>query len=403
MNRPETASGLRGLRVLHVIASVDPAHGGPSTAVWNILDALRRVGVESDLLTTEETPGSGARSNAPTRDDAADHRVFSLPRQTGFYAFSAPLLAWLARNSRRYDLVDAHGLFSFPPVAAAWWARACHVPYVIRPCGVLNRWGRIHRRPILKRASLAVLEKGLLRDAAFVHFTSRAELAEARELDIPMHPRIVPLGFAAPDTWSVDRGDATGPRRVLFLGRIAPIKNLDLLMHAFSQLDSSYRDVRLAIAGDGPLQEVDRLKSLAGELGIANRIDWLGFVQGADKERALRQATVLAMPSESENFGVAAVEALARGVPVVVTRGVGIADRVEARRAGLVCDATVDDLARALKVLLGDADLRRECGARGRDLFESEFSLEALGRNLRSAYRDAIDGPRARGPIEGVA
>jgi len=200
-----------------------------------------------------------------------------------------------------------------------------------------------------------------------------------------------------------DRSHAASPRRVLFLGRIAPIKNLDLLMRAFSQVGSSYPDLRLSIAGDGPLQETGRLMSLADGLGIADRIDWLGFVQGLDKEAALRQATVLAMPSESENFGVAAVEALARGVPVVVSRGVGIADRVEANGAGIVCDAGADDLARCLKVLLDDAELRGECGARGRALFESEFSLMALGRNLRSAYQDAIDGPRACDPIEGVA
>jgi glycosyltransferase involved in cell wall biosynthesis len=403
MTLAAAASTTGDLRVLHVIASVDPAHGGPSTAIWNMMDALRLTGVESDLATTD--PGTNGRHSSPmpSNGNAMGHRVISFRQQTRFYAFSATLLAWLASNTRRYDLVEAHGLFNFPSLAAAWWARASGVPYVIRPCGVLNSWARQHRRPRLKRASLSVLEGGLLRDAAFVHFTSRAELEQAAELGIRMQSLVLPLGFAAPEPHDIDHPDFLGRRHVLFLGRIAPEKNLDLLMHAFGQVCPRFPDVRLAIAGDGPRDLVELLKTLASGLGIAQRIDWLGFVQGADKEAALRRATMLAMPSASENFGVSAVEALARGVPVVVSRGVGIADRVDAGCAGLVCDATVDDLARCLAVLLGDSALRRELGAHGRRLFETEFSLQPLGASLRSAFEAAVDRRRIRGSRARVA
>ncbi len=392
--------------VLHVINSVSPTCGGPTTAIWNVLDALHLAGVETHLVTTDDD-GPGRRRDVPlgvTRLER-DHRVSYFRRQTGFYAFSAPLAAWLARNIRRYDIVHAHGLFTFAPLAAASLARARGVPYVLRPTGVLNRWGRTFRRPLLKRVSIRLLEGRLLERAARVMFTSDAELEEASDLGIDMRPLIQPLALAEPPQWPTGtatkplpgQGTADAAQTVLFLARIAPIKNLDLLLQALARTIPARPRLRLVVAGDGPADLVESLRAMASELGVQSRIDWLGFVQGDAKEAALRSATLLVLPSTSENFGLAAVEALARGIPVVLTRGVGVARSVGESGAGLVCDATVDDLSRCLTELLDAPDERARMGAAARRLFEDKYSLLALGTNLRAAYEALLAEHRSAG------
>jgi glycosyltransferase involved in cell wall biosynthesis len=380
-----------GLRILHVIGSVSPARGGPSTAIWMMLDALRAHGIRADLATTDDD-GPSRRLDRPLGRMVLErgHSVAYFPRQTRPYALSAPLFRWLHRNVSRYDLVDSHGLFTFAPVAAAWWARERAVPYVIRPAGVLNRWGRTQRRPWLKRASLALLESGLLRDASLVHFTSDRELEEAADLGIAMRPAVLPLGLSAPEESVAPPTGEPQAQVVLFIGRITPIKNIDLLIDAFARVADGFPRARLVIAGEGPAAHVEPLRARARASGVGARIDWLGFVQGAAKEAALRSAAVLVLPSASENFGIAAVEGLARGIPVLVSRGVGIAARIEAAQAGLSCDASVVALSQGLADLLGHPERRRVLGAAGRRLFAEEYSLAALGQGLRRAYESIL-------------
>lgn len=385
------------MRVLHVIPSVSPVHGGPSTAIWSVLDSLQREGIHADLATTDDD-GPGRRLDVllgrPVEERG--HRVLYFRRQADFYQPSLPLLRWLAAHVADYDLVHSHGGYSFAPAAAGWCARARRVPYAVSPHGVLNRWGRTQRRPRAKQVSLRLLEGRLLRDAAFVHYTSPAEEAQARELGIPHRPLVAPLGI---DLATIPphrlRSPASSPPTVLFLSRIAPIKQLDRLIAAIALVARRIPEVRLLVAGDGPVELVAALQRLAVELGVERRVDWLGFVRDEARERAFAEAWVLAQPSASENFGMAATEALARGLPVVVTTGVGIAPYVAAVGAGLVCSDAADDLSACILRVLGDPSAAAAMGRAGRRVVAEELSTEALGRSLARAYRAAAAGSAA--------
>src|SRR5581483_7423217 len=122
--------------------------------------------------------------------DGAIYRYF--PRQTSFYLFSLPFTTWLWRHAADYDLIHIHALFSYTSNAAAAIARAKGIPYAIRPLGVLNRWGMEHRRPGLKKLSFALIERPLLRDAAFIHYTAEQERVEAAECGFRDKPMIIP-------------------------------------------------------------------------------------------------------------------------------------------------------------------------------------------------------------------
>ena len=381
----------RPLRILQVITSVDPERGGPTTAMWNLLEALHRREMNVDLVTTgnELEMGSTAASMREVVHNGTTVRYFR--RQTQFYHVSLPLLRWLMTNIRQYDVVHVHGLFTFAPLVAAWCAWAAKVPYIVRPHGTLNRWGRERRRPALKRASLALLEGPILRHAARVHFASHSELQQAAEVGIAMQAIVCPLGIdiapaALPEQQQPAGSADTPDLTVLFLSRIVPIKNLDRLLEAFALVAREHSNATLVIAGDGPQELVRALHAQAERLALGAQVRWLGFVHKEHKAGILANATLLVLPSASENFGVAVVEAMAAGIPVVVSDGVGIADIVAESGAGVVFDGTVEQLATSIGRLLADADVCRSMGKAGRRLVAEKLSLEAMGRNLADLY-----------------
>jgi len=160
----------RLMRILHVIPSVSASSGGPSKALAQMERALANRGIEMVTVTTDDD-GDGRRLDVPLQTPVPSNGATRMyfRRQTNAYKVSLPLLAWLRRNIMQFDIVHVHALFSFAPVAAAWVARAAGVPYVIRPLGVLNRYGMVNRRSRMKAWSMAALENPLLRQAGRTH------------------------------------------------------------------------------------------------------------------------------------------------------------------------------------------------------------------------------------------
>jgi glycosyltransferase involved in cell wall biosynthesis len=384
----------RPLRVLHVIPSVGPLRGGPSVMVRTMARGLAHAGVEVHVATTDDNGRGrlGVSHAIPVVEEAVTYHYFS--RQTRFYGVSWPLGRWLARHVRDYDLVHVHALFSFAAVPAAYWAARAGVPYVVRPLGTLNRWGMEHRRPWLKRLSFAIIERRILRGAARIHYTSEQEQIEAAELGLNRRQAVVPLGidltpFAElpPRGWLRERAPGSAGRPVaLFLSRLDPKKGLDLLLAAFARARSRKPDLVLVIAGSGDPGFEQGLRRDATRLGLGDSVYWAGFLSGREKLAALADADLFALPSYSENFGIAVVEAMAAGLPVVISDGVGVYREVAAARAGLVVPCEQEALAEALLQLTLDAGLRDEFGTRGRELARSRFSLEAMTDGLIAMY-----------------
>ena len=316
-----------------------------------------------------------------------------LHRQTNeFYTLSVPGLLWLAKNIRYFDVVHVHALFSFMPVAAAWLARLRGVPYVIRPLGTLGAYGLSTRRRWFKKLSLMLCERPLLRAAAAVHCTSDAERIEvlavcpsAKTVVIPLSvPPFEPASEAAVRSLL---GARYGGPVVLFLSRLDRKKNVEVLLEAFALLAPHQVDATLLIAGDGERDYVASLKARADALGIAARVIWAGQVDGVAKAAAFTAATVFALPSHSENFGISAAEALAAGVPCVLSPGVAIAAKVAEWGAGQIADMTPRATADALAVYLDSADARSAASVAAKRLAVSEYSADTMGERLMTLYR----------------
>jgi glycosyltransferase involved in cell wall biosynthesis len=385
------------LRVLHVISSVSRLRGGPSVTVRNMLKALGRRGVTAEAAATDDD-GGAERLDVPLDRfvDFEGQRVRFFPRQTRKYAFSAPMRSWLRTNIPRYDIIHTHELFTFAPLAAAGLARAARIPYVMTPHGALDTWGMRNKSRVVKATSIRLVEGPLLAAAAAVNFMTALEQSRAASHGLSFRPLVLPVGIVDPDesrenTLQPLDALAQDPRRVLlFLARIHPIKCADILLRAFAGLED--RDSILVIAGGGDPSLVESLRGLAGELGIGERVKWVGFTSGATKRWLLSRATIFVLPSASENYGIAAVEAMHASLPVIVTSGCGLADFVNRHGAGIVTDGSVTALRSALAALLANDELARGMGEAGRRAARQELSLDAFGERLESSYRRLLDG-----------
>lgn len=374
------------MRVLHVIPSIGPLRGGPSVAMGMIARALRDGGVAVDVATTNDNDSELLHVPIGEPVDEAGVRYWYFARTTHPYTTSAGLAAWLRVNVVNYDLVHAHALFSFSTSASAAAARRKAIPYIVRPLGTLARYG-MRQHSLLKQLSWYTLERRLLKQAAAVHFTSEAERAEAERLG-QWRSAVVPLGVDAPAPVDRVRLDAERPV-YLFLSRLHPKKRVELLLQAFWLVRQSAPRARLIVAGTGEPAYLAQLQRLSDELGVAENVEWTGHVAGDAKLRLFEQAHAFVLPSVNENFGIAPVEALAAGVPVVLTRGVAIHREVESRQAGIVVDDTVSDLAEGM-LQLRDPAAQPQMSARAAALARDTFSIAAMQRGLIAMYEGVL-------------
>jgi glycosyltransferase involved in cell wall biosynthesis len=392
--------------------------GGPSFAAKTKAEALAGQGAQVTVATT-----TGTREREDASTERRGYSIVCFRREFEPYMVSFGLTRWLRENLTKFDLVHIHALFSFSSAMAARIARQHSVPYVVRPLGVLNRWGMENRRPILKRVSFRLVELPILLNSAAIHYTSDAERNEAAELNSQLaehESAVIPLQIA-----QAARGDAKvfrarypglkHHRIILFLSRIHPMKGLELLMDAFAMVRENNQDVALIIAGEGEESYVRELRERArrslrsgsasgnacptkegereGDSEHGHEHDdviWTGHLSGEMKAAALAAADVFVLPSASENFGIAAAESLAAGVPTIVSEEVALSSDIRRYDAGVVVKRDVQQLAAAIDDLLSNTERAAGLAANGRRLAEERYSPEAVGRALHELYQKII-------------
>jgi glycosyltransferase involved in cell wall biosynthesis len=382
------------MKVLHVIPSLWHGDGGPSHALRAMERALAAQGVTVETAATDDAgprARNGRAGGAALREEGATRRYFA--KRTDFYKWSPQFARWISRAARDYDLLHLHALFSFTTTAASQAARYHGIPYVVRPLGTLDAWGLAQRRPWVKRVSLRLIEAPLLRDAAAVHFTSDDEARQAAALELPMRTAVIPLGIdlPAPGSRNERAGAPDGTLRALYLSRLAPKKNLEGLLDAIAQLQHELPQLRLTIAGDGDMAYVQTLRERAAALGLRDRVRWLGRVEGEAKRRAFDEADFFVLASHSENFGIAAAEALAHGLPCLLGRGVAIASDVASAGAGVSVAPEADAVAAGLRLMI-PAAARASMSAQALRLARERYSLEAMGTRLHELYSAILAG-----------
>jgi glycosyltransferase involved in cell wall biosynthesis len=389
------------MRVLHVIPSVAPRRGGPSAAIFPMVAALRARGIDAEIATSDEdarpiekpSPASVVHRGVPVQIFARWRAPVRLLRE---YAFCPQFTPRMKENLWNYDLIHVHALFSHLPSAAMLIARRCGVPYVNRPLGLLGRWP-LRQSALRKKLYLHLIEKQNLNGAAAFHFTSESERNEAANVIQVDRGVIIPHGMDVPDLLVEARarlrfhlGLPRNQKLVLFIGRLHPKKGIDWLVRALAQMPAP-RPV-LLIAGEGDHRA--GIEQLASRLGVDRELRWLGHVAGEWKQLCLQGSDLLALTSYHENFGVAVLEALAVGTPVLVSDQVALAGVIARHRLGRVVPletgAICDGLTQALVEPVGDDS------ARLRAFIREHYSWSASAAALEQLYRRTIENHTGR-------
>jgi glycosyltransferase involved in cell wall biosynthesis len=378
------------VKVLHVCGCYLPATewGGPPPAVAAYVAALRGAGVACEVFTTTARAGPSFPRIAPGTREVDGTPVTYFPALDRFRSFIAPgLLPALSRRVGEFDLVHVHMMWAFPGIVAARAAERRSVPYLLTPHGSLDPWALGQFR-LLKKAFLLLLENRTMRRAAAIHFTAQAERALA-PADVRALPSVVvPNVVDARAFEAIVRAPATDRLEVLVLGRIHPMKGFDVLLPAWRRVVAAEPRAHLVVAGRDEAGTRGWIEARAREAGLAGSITFTGHLDEAGRAEALSRAAVLAAPSHRENFGLAVAEAMAAGLPVVVSDRVNICDDVAAARGGVVVPLEERALADALLRVLADTAGRGEMGARGRALVAERYAPAAVGPALRRAYED---------------
>ncbi|HUC60688.1 MAG TPA: glycosyltransferase [Alphaproteobacteria bacterium] len=383
----------RPLRLVHVHPTYLPAtrYGGTVVAIHGLCRALAARGHRVEVYTTSvDGPGeSPVPLDMPIELDGVTVRYFASPVLRRLYW--APALARaLAREMPGADAAHLHSVYLWPTAAAARLARRAGVPYVVSPRGMLVEELIRARSRLAKSAWIALVERRNLEAAAAIHTASAHEATELARFGWRL-PRVEtiangldPIDPRAPDGSAPDLAPlAAAQPLVLFLGRLARVKRLDRLLRAFART----RAGTLALVGPDYDRIAGGLESLARELGIAARVRLVPrIVLGPEKEFVFASARALVLPSESESFGNAVLEAMQRGLPVVVTRGVGAAEIVSAAGAGSVVDAEEGALAQAIDRLLADPEAARAMGEAGRRHVRARYEWDAIAAQMERLY-----------------
>lgn len=387
------------MRILHVVPTYLPAtrYGGPIYAVHGLCRALAASGHEVSVATTtvDGDGDSAVPTGVPVELDGVNVWYFPattrfLPRRLArrLYASDA-LRTMLVGSVPRFDVVHVHSVFLRPTAVAAAAAARHGVPYVISPRGMLVPELIRRRSVVAKVAWLLAVERHNLARAAAIHFTSELEAEDARRTRLPL-----PSPFVLPNGIDLPAPSPDEPREpyALFLGRVNWKKGIDRLIAAVQAVP----EVRLVIAGNDEEALMPTLLDQARTAGIGDRVQFTGAVRGEQKDRLLRRATVLVLPSHSENFGNVVLEAMAHCTPVVVTSGVGMSEHVRRAGAGLVTSNEPAALAAAIGEIFRRPGTARQMGERGRRLVEQEFRWEAVAARMAAEYARITSAPSRR-------
>ncbi|MBI2278872.1 MAG: glycosyltransferase [Candidatus Brennerbacteria bacterium] len=389
------------MKILHVAPSYFPAHrhGGPIASVHAMNKALVAAGVDVTVYTTN-IDGRGALDVPLEKETILDGvKIIYFPLTWRAWEYSRSLHRALEKNIENFDLVHLTSVFLSASTLGAYYAKKFGVPYLISPRGSLMKEPLAMKSALLKRIYLAFIERRNLAHAAAIHFTVKGEEEEYIAAELPLRRSfVIPNSFELPEETKDADGEAfrkklevsSGVKMVLALGRINWKKGFDTLIPAFAEVVCEIPRAVLVIAGSDEEGYQKNVQLSIINYQLPNKVIFTGMLTGAEKWSAFAGSDVFALPSYSENFGMAVVEAMAMGIPVVVSDKVGIAPEIAAADAGKVTEKEPQTFARAVLELLRDDKKSRAMGERGRALVRKRFAPEKVAQVFMSAYNELV-------------
>lgn len=376
------------MKVLHVTPSYYPAiqFGGPVRSVHALNSELIRLGVEVDVVTTNA--GLVGRSdiflNKKTKVENVPVTYFPF---WGYehYNFSIPLLLYVFKQVKHYDVVHITAVWNFPVLATALSCIWHKKPYVLSPRGTLYPETINHRSGRFKKIYYKFIAGMPVKKANLLHFTSKDE-SERVMSSLNLKNKYITLynGIPFPEI-TIQESITKGPY-LLFIGRIDKKKGLDILIKAYSKFIVLFPEYTLIIAGPDNEGYLSKLKELCIENNVEKYVKFTGEVEGNQKWNLYYHAKLFILSSYSENFGMTVGESMLLKCPVIISDQVGLSEAIEQQDAGWVCKTNTDSLLSKMIEAMQSESIRKEKAERAYVYAKEQFDIKSIASKFVSAY-----------------
>ena len=404
------------MKILCISPGYHPAFelGGVVTSVHGLNVALAGLGVNVTVWATTKYLEGKVVPNVPVVVDGVNVTYFSYLPQFEFVAnngwqFSPTLWRAARKHISEFDIVHIHGVWNFSVFLVAHYCRKNKIPYIIATRGMLYPY-TANKFSVRKMPYYWLFSHRDLSRASLIHYTSFDEAEKCHNrLRLKNTYVVIPNGISIkeysmlPDRQTLrSHYPELGEKTVLlYLGRINWKKGIDLLIHAFSKIGRTNKNIHLFIVGGSDPGYLQTLKTLIISLGLhfidhANGdnyggndycITFTGLLTGNDKIAAYSGSDVFVLCSHSENFGNTVIEAQACGLPVIVSDQTGACELVNEWQSGILVQTNVTSLYNALQKLVVDAELRKKMGNIGKTNVKSNLSLEVVAGKVFEQYK----------------
>jgi glycosyltransferase involved in cell wall biosynthesis len=368
------------MRILHTVPGMNLYSGGPTHSTFNLVKGLLINNVQAFILTL-----------------VSKYNTKSLPEENFIKIAGKPInnrfgySRFFKKSLKEYafvDIVHVHGLWQYPSHASLNYAFKNNIPAVISPRGMLYP-DALKKSKYLKKISLFLYQYNDLKKAKIIHVTCQQEKNHIRKLGINLPIAVIPNPIEIRE--KTLSNNSVIKRRVGFIGRLDPIKNIEDLLRAWAISGKEKKDWELVLIGDGSSNYKNSLIRLAKELGIKN-IHWVGYLAGKDKEDVFSTFHFLVLPSISENFGMVVAESLQNQIPVIASKGTPW-EELNTYNAGWWIDLGVDSLVNAIREAMKLTDNERtDMGKNGRKLVEQNYSIEVVTKKMIALYKWILEG-----------
>jgi glycosyltransferase involved in cell wall biosynthesis len=392
------------VRILNIIASIDPVFGGPIEGAMRLSDIWRGNGHDVDFVTLDAPEASYLRlcegkvaALGKFGGPKASKKQLSLADRFGY---SPKFVPWLRENVDSYDTIIVHSLWNYATIGAGRVLVGGKTPYFVFPHGCLDPWFKQAdpKKHLVKTLLWPLTEGRLMNGAKSVIFTTEEERVLATNIYRPWRIRGDVIGYGSSDVSGDPEAQKAAFRVLLpklgnrpfllFLSRLHRKKGCNLLIRAFARIAAAYPDHDLVMAGPDQIGWRAELEALAADLGVSERIHWPGMIEGNAKWGAFHACEAFALTSHTENFGIVVAEALACSKPVLITNKVNLWREVAVEGAGLIAPDTQDGADTLLETFMSmDSEARKAMEVRGRQCFEKHFQMESAANKLLSIIK----------------
>ena len=373
------------MNVLHITPTFYPATywGGPIYSVYGLCNALAKIpGVSLRVLTTDAA--------SDDRNDSVQVSGFPMHYSEGYEvyfcqrlwgaSFSQGMFLRLYSMIKWADVVHLTAVYSAPTIPTLFMCRLLGKPVMWSPRGALQRWDGA-TKPLVKIVWEKICNTLIKPERCYLHVTSEAEATVSVVRMPKVIVKLIPNGVDVPETlpdrvWLPD-----GKLRLLYIGRLHPIKGVEKLLQALKILGDE--SITLAIYGTGDDAYTHSLHQQVAKLGLQSIVTFHGHVTGDEKTKAFMHADLCIVPSFTENFGMVIAEALAHGVPVIASKGTPWKE-LEQHDCGFWIENDSKSLAAAISNV--DRDSLSTMGGCGRSWVKKEFNWSVIGHQLYSVY-----------------